>query len=289
MGSPGGSVQFQWGAAGHRRAILPLCVSIASSVSSLWSASYSFCGKRRPGCSPIAPGVGRAQPGIPVSTPQVVLLPHRFRAGREASLTPILGPYPKPDDQRRPRRPPGVSAGRPLSHSGRARSPCPSLLQFSDTQSFGAPRPLAVVGSFPRPQVGRAYRCSYPPRGAFLLLGRGSSGQTRSGTPAARPAVRFGSGMAGVFTQDPGSGRGMGRRLLSSPAQLAQLEPTTQGRDGGSAAPKTTPPGYHLIPGTDRPGEGTLYPDNCRPLRSEGIKRAPSLGSWPRPLKNYSS
>ncbi|KAJ1152089.1 hypothetical protein NDU88_004866 [Pleurodeles waltl] len=148
----------------------------------------------------------------------------------------------------------------PSPTRGRARSPCPGLLQLSEAQSLGAPQPLAVVGAFPRPHVGRAYRCSCPLRGPFSLLGRGSSGQTCSGPPAAHPAVRSGSATAHVSTQDPGSGRGMGRQLLPSSAQLAQHGPTSQGRFGSSAAPKTTPPGYHLSPDTDRPGDGTLLP-----------------------------
>ncbi|KAJ1145043.1 hypothetical protein NDU88_011335 [Pleurodeles waltl] len=156
----------------------------------------------------------------------------------------------------------------PSPAQGRARPPCPGLLQLNEAQSLGAPRPLVVVGAFPRPQVSRAYRRSYPLRGLFSLLGRGFSGQTRSGTPAAHLVVCLGSAMARVFTQDPGSGRGMGRRLLSLPAQL---EPTFQGRDGGSAAPKTAPPGYHLSPTLIGPGAAHFTQIIAGPSGARGL------------------
>ncbi|KAJ1214808.1 hypothetical protein NDU88_002419 [Pleurodeles waltl] len=59
----------------------------------------------------------------------------------------------------------------PSPTRGRVRSPCPGLLQLNEAQSLGAPRPLVVVGAFPRPQVGRAYPLLLPSSGALFPFG----------------------------------------------------------------------------------------------------------------------
>ncbi|KAJ1189338.1 hypothetical protein NDU88_006086 [Pleurodeles waltl] len=172
----------------------------------------------------------------------------------------------------------------PSPARARARPPCPGLQQLNEAQFLAAPRPSRhpFRGLFRGPRSAGPSAAPTCSGASLLFLGHNASSQTRSGTPPARAIFCVDSAPACVFTQDPGSGRGMGRRLLSPPAQL---RPSFQGRDGGSAAPKTDPPGYHLSPDTDRPGTAHFIRIIAGPTGARGlcVRHLWVLGQAPPP------
>ncbi|KAJ1113765.1 hypothetical protein NDU88_002007 [Pleurodeles waltl] len=215
---------------------LPGVLHLAPFVESAASAGDST-GRHTPSLIPERLG-GRPHPDPGAAPPAE---PPAASAWPGSRPHPVPGQRPQSGDQRLHRRPNGVAAGQALPNSG----PRPLFL----------PRPPAA---HPSEAPGRVNTTRVLLWGSFSPSGRGSSGQTRSGPPAACSADRSGFAAARFTMQGPGSGRGMGHRLLSPLVQLALPETTPQGQDGGSAAPRTALPGCHLCMGSDRPGDGTL-------------------------------
>ncbi|KAJ1106938.1 hypothetical protein NDU88_004336 [Pleurodeles waltl] len=131
----------------------------------------------------------------------------------------------------------------PSTTQGHARSASSSQIQPHGAQSSrGSPVSVGHLSS--SRATGRPSTTRAPPRGPSTAPGCRSSGETRSGPPAAR--------------QPSASAP----RRPASPPPSTQPGPhfnTLQGRDGGPAASRNGPPVYHLRVGSDRPGDGTPF------------------------------